>query len=197
MRFVNPLPFVQDIAVSKAFYRDILGLSITADRGDFVQFVDGFALHQGAALDRAIFGHAGPPASPYGRRNLVLYFEVIDLDAECKRLAPQVAMIHTVQTEPWGGRVFRFYDPARHMIELVKSIRALSDGNQCVRWFQIARQMLRNPVADCGFIPVQCRFENGLVLEDVFFDKGEFAVAGDQLLAKSMINFTMGLDQGF
>lgn len=38
MRFVNPIPFVTDIARSKAFYGELLGLGIVHDFGNFVPF---------------------------------------------------------------------------------------------------------------------------------------------------------------
>lgn len=38
MRFINPIPFVRDISRSKEFYRDILGIKVLKDFGDFVLF---------------------------------------------------------------------------------------------------------------------------------------------------------------
>lgn len=118
MKFVNPLPFVADIACSKRFYSDLLGLKITQDHWNFVQFEDGFALHDGAALHETIFSEKARTPSPYGRKNLVLYFEVEDIDAVFSRLADLVELIHPIKRETWGQRVFRFYDPDRHIIEI-------------------------------------------------------------------------------
>ncbi|KIC47807.1 VOC family protein [Tateyamaria sp. ANG-S1] len=118
MRFVNPLPFVTDINRSKAFYTTILGLSITEDHGNFVTFTGGFALHDGASLFRTTFGTDDTSAPPYGRENLVLYFEEVDLDAAFTRIAPQVDLIHPIRCEPWGQRVFRLFDPDRHILEI-------------------------------------------------------------------------------
>ena len=118
MKFVNPLPFVRDIEASKRFYGEVLGLSVREDHGDIVLFEDGFAIHDGAALYGAVFGRPDPKAAPYGRDNLVLYFEVPDLDAAFERLAEAVTLIHGIRQEPWGGRVFRFYDPDGHVIEV-------------------------------------------------------------------------------
>lgn len=54
----------------------------------------------------------------YGRGNLVLYFEVDNLDETFKRLSTFVKLIHTIRTETGVQRTFRFYDPDGHMIEI-------------------------------------------------------------------------------
>ena len=131
MKFVNPLPFVADMARAKAFYTDVLGLRVVEDHGDFVQFEHGFALHEGRSLHRTIFGEEAPDTSPYGRRNLVLYFEVEDLDAAFAQVAGRVAarlaarvvddgvaLIHPIERQSWGQRVFRCTDPDGHIIEV-------------------------------------------------------------------------------
>lgn len=120
MRFVNPIPFVRDIAASTAFYRDVLGLAVTGDHGDFVAFEGQFAIHDGAALARTVWGDQGDedPAQPYGRRNLVLYFEDADIDTCFARLKDQVRLVHGLERQAWGQRVFRFYDPDGHVVEI-------------------------------------------------------------------------------
>lgn len=118
MRFVNPIPFVRDIARSKAFYRDRLGLVVREDFGSFVLFETGFTLHEGAALEETIWREASPGNEPYGRRNLLLYFEHEDVDAAFDAIAPHVELIHPVERQDWGQRVFRFYDPDGHAVEI-------------------------------------------------------------------------------
>ena len=118
MKFVNPLPFVADIARSKRFYSSVMGLAIVQDHGNFVQFDGGFALHDGAALHETIFGEKSDTPPPYGRKNLVLYFEVEDIETVFSHVSGQVELIHPVQRQLWGQRVFRFYDPDRHIIEI-------------------------------------------------------------------------------
>ena len=118
MQFVNPLPFVADIERSKEFYSGLLGLEVLEDHGNFVKFEGGFALHEGKSLFRAVFSTEDTNASRYGRDNLVLYFEEADLDAAFKRLMPDIQLIHGIRKEPWGQRVFRFFDPDGHVVEL-------------------------------------------------------------------------------
>ena len=118
MRFVNPIPFVRNIDVARRFYRDVVGLVIEQDHGNFVRFVSGFAIHEGATLEKTIWGAKGDHLDKYGRRNLVLYFEDDDIDAAFARIAAKVELVHPIERQNWGQRVFRFYDPDGHVIEV-------------------------------------------------------------------------------
>lgn len=95
-----------------------MDLRILEDHGDFVQFETGFALHAGKSLHQTVFGNAPDVDRPYGRLNLVLYFEVEDIDSTFERIAEKVELIHEVRRESWGQRVFRFFDPDRHIVEI-------------------------------------------------------------------------------
>ncbi|WEX75124.1 VOC family protein [Sinorhizobium numidicum] len=118
MKFVNPLPFVSDMARSKQFYSEVMGLRILEDHGDFVRFDIGFALHDGKSLRQTVFGNASDVDRPYGRLNLILCFEIEDIDSAFERIAEKVELIHEVRRESWGQRVFRFFDPDRHIVEI-------------------------------------------------------------------------------
>lgn len=118
LRFVNPIPFVKDIARSKQFYSKVLGLSVIEDHGNFVLFETGFALHEGTSLVQTVWGKREEIGETYGRRNLLLYFEVEDLEAAFARIGPQVELIHGPERQDWGQTVFRFLDPDGHAIEI-------------------------------------------------------------------------------
>lgn len=118
IRFVNPIPFVRDIARSKVFYEKTVGLTVQQDFGSFVLFSRGFAIHQGDALQQTIWRKVSKDEQPYGRRNLLLYFEHDDIDAAFAAIAPHVDLIHPVERQAWGQRVFRFHDPDGHAIEI-------------------------------------------------------------------------------
>jgi len=118
MRFVNPIPFVRDIARSRAFYETRLGLRVLEDFGSFILFETGFAIHDGAALEKTIWGEASATEQAYGRGNVLFYFEDQDIDAAFARIAPHVDLIHPVERQAWGQRVFRFYDPDGHAVEI-------------------------------------------------------------------------------
>lgn len=118
MRFVNPIPFVSNIERSKAFYRDVMGLKILSDFGNFVLFETGFAIHDGKSLEQTVWKTSADALEPYGRRNILLYFEHDDVDAAFEKIAPHVELIHPVERQEWGQRVFRFYDPDGHAVEI-------------------------------------------------------------------------------
>ncbi|HCV70447.1 VOC family protein [Agrobacterium tumefaciens] len=118
MRFVNPIPFVCDINRSREFYRDRLGLKVLDDFGNFVLFESGFAIHEGRSLEQTVWRTSPDTDEPYGRRNLLLYFEHEDVDAAFRNIAPHVELIHPFERQAWGQRVFRFYDPDGHAIEI-------------------------------------------------------------------------------
>jgi len=118
MRFVNPIPFVRDINVSKQFYANIIGLDILEDHGNFVLFASGFAIHDGASLHATIWKNGEPNSLGFGANNLLLYFEDDDIRAAFSRIAPHVDVIHPIEKQSWGQQVFRFYDPDRHLVEV-------------------------------------------------------------------------------
>ena len=118
MRFVNPIAFVRDIAVSRAFYRDVVGLTVAEDHGTIVIFAEGFAIHDGAALAATVWGVGEPHTADYGRRNVLFYFEDDDIDACFARIGDRVALIHPIVKQAWGQRVFRFHDPDGHAVEI-------------------------------------------------------------------------------
>ena len=117
MRFINPILFTRNIEASKQFYSVVLGLKIAEDHGNFVRFIGGFAIHDGAALEKTIWGHSSVKPA-YGHRDVLFYFEVDDLDAMFERIKPRIELIHPIATQSWGQRVFRFLDPDGHTIEI-------------------------------------------------------------------------------
>ncbi|MGH0287130.1 VOC family protein [Sinorhizobium meliloti] len=128
MRFINPIPFVRDIDRSKDFYQKRLGLKVLEDFGNFVLFETGFAIHEGSSLEETIWGKAIVAEEPYGRRNLLLYFEHEDIETAFENIAPHVEMIHPIERQAWGQRVFRFFDPDRHAVEIGEP-QSLLPGN--------------------------------------------------------------------
>jgi catechol 2,3-dioxygenase-like lactoylglutathione lyase family enzyme len=114
----EPSTFRRQHTTIKNFYTNILGLRVVQDHADFVQFENGFALHEGVSLHRTVFGCEPNDPLPYGRNNLVLYFEVPDIDAAFQRIVAQVDLIHPVLRQAWGQRVFRFYVTDQHIVEI-------------------------------------------------------------------------------
>ncbi|MEA4906263.1 MAG: VOC family protein [Anaerolineaceae bacterium] len=119
IRFANPIPFVKDIQVSTQFYRDVLGLKVLEDAQAFVLFEDHFSIHQAREILDTVFGEApGSDPQTQGRDNLLLYFETDDLDEMFARVKNHVTLIHPIVQQAWGQRVFRFYDPDCHIVEI-------------------------------------------------------------------------------
>ena len=125
LTFVNPIPFVRDSRVSRAFYAEILGIPVKEDHGDFVLFEGHFAIGQAADLTRTVWnGLKQATDGPQGRDNFLLYFETDELDAAFDAIAGRVRLIHPIETQHWGQRVFRFYDPDGHVVEIGEPQRA-------------------------------------------------------------------------
>ena len=120
--FVNTLIFVSDLERARQFYCGVLGQRVAQSNGDFVQLENGLALHTGRALEETTFGKTMPGSRPYGRHNLVLYFEVGDLAEIFDSVVSVADIIHPIETQAWGQRVFRFYDPDGHIVEIGEPI---------------------------------------------------------------------------
>jgi len=117
---VETIVFVRDIARSTAFYRDVLGQPIKHDYGDIVMFEHGFSIHDGPDLLEKTYKRPGAfPKAPQGKDNLDIYFETDDLEGALDAVVKSGAdVIHPIEVQPWGQRVFRFHDPDGHIVEI-------------------------------------------------------------------------------
>ncbi|EMS72734.1 VOC family protein [Ruminiclostridium cellobioparum] len=118
MKHVDTIVLVEDIKVSKEFYINMIGLEILYDWGNMVIFKDRFSIHQANKLmpeqeiNKCI--HAGKQ----GYNNLVIYFEVEDIEEEYNKIVQKgVKVIHGITELPWQ-KIFRIYDPDNHIIEI-------------------------------------------------------------------------------
>jgi catechol 2,3-dioxygenase-like lactoylglutathione lyase family enzyme len=119
IRFANPVVFVKEIETSKRFYTEIVGLTIIQDAKVFILFEDHFSIHQARELVNTIFGEDQESALELqGRENLLLYFESDNLEGIFERIKDRVSLIHPIEQQAWGQKVFRFYDPDRHIVEI-------------------------------------------------------------------------------
>ena len=105
MKFINPIAFVRDIAVSRAFYLDVLGLTVAEDHGTIVIFNEHFAIHEGRDLTATVWGEVAADAAPHGRRNVLFYFEDDDIDGCFARIHDHVDLIHPIVRQPGPARV--------------------------------------------------------------------------------------------
>ena len=121
--FCNTIVFVKDLAVSKAFYEGALGLKIEREFDTIVFFENHFVLHDAGAIQRTVFGGESLPRTREGADNLLIYLETDDLAAALAGVQQAgMHLIHGIQKQDWGQRVFRFYDPDGHIVEIGESM---------------------------------------------------------------------------
>ena len=105
--------FAKDMDRAKAFYTNVLGLKISADRGAWVQFeIEGgtFALHQSDE-------EAGNNAAEAGG---IIGFHVDNLDGFMEELkAHQVKFQGEIREERFG-RLLNIFDPDGNIINLLE-----------------------------------------------------------------------------
>jgi len=120
VKFAHNVVFVKDINVSKQFYDEILGINIIKDYSIFVLFENNFAIHQAKELIQTIYKAERPGFDePQGHENMDIYFESDALETIYQRLIDRnVEIIHPIEKQSWGQRVFRFFDPDHHIVEI-------------------------------------------------------------------------------
>ena len=117
----TPVLFAKNAGKSKAFYVDVLGMTVTADFGGM-----NFIFKEGFAVWQIMDGNIIPET--LGRENIEnaqstsrfeLCFETEDLDCVYKTLKENnVELLHEINTEMWGQRNVRFYDLDGHLVEV-------------------------------------------------------------------------------
>lgn len=122
MIFSGPLFAVKSMAVSKAFYQEVLGQKVILDFGTNVTFggggphgEGGFSLQEGFA-ELVDFP---PEEIRWKSHSAELYFESEAFEDDVAKLkAAGVTLLHGVKAYPWGQSVIRFFDPDGHIVEL-------------------------------------------------------------------------------
>ena len=122
MQFEGVLFAVRSMAVSRKFYEEVMGREVAMDLGANLVFKGGPTLQEG-------FGELvgfPPEKTVYKAHNAELYFETDALDQDVPKVkAAGVEVLHEVKEYPWGQRVFRFFDPDGHIIELADSMKSV------------------------------------------------------------------------
>lgn len=97
------------------FYRDVLGLPLHSDHGDFAAF----QVRPGVRL--SIGRHSqvrGPSRDPY---RVMLNLQVADIHAAHQTLSRKgVAFLRPPEREEWGGWVATFQDPDGNVLQLLQ-----------------------------------------------------------------------------
>jgi catechol 2,3-dioxygenase-like lactoylglutathione lyase family enzyme len=124
--FEGPALLVKDINASRAFYETVLEQAVLADHGRHVAFTGGFSIWQADYAIEVIHKGGRPCPARLGQDNFELYFESPDLDADFARVSTLwQAIIHPVETAPWGQRGFRLHDPDGHVVEVGEPLPVL------------------------------------------------------------------------
>lgn len=116
MHLKNILIVVEDIEISKKFYKELFGLEVVADFGENVVLTEGLALQQRKLwetfIDKKVIR---------GGNDAELYFEENHIDAFLERLDNStfdIEYLNRCKEHDWGQRIIRLYDPDRHVIEV-------------------------------------------------------------------------------
>ncbi len=122
--FVNTIVFVKDIEKSKSFYAEVLKQTVMQDFGALVLFENHLALHQAQSIYQTVFKQGLEEALlEQGKRNLLIYFESDQLDDMHSRVCEAGAqVIHGIERQAWGQKVFRFFDPDGHIVEIGETL---------------------------------------------------------------------------
>jgi catechol 2,3-dioxygenase-like lactoylglutathione lyase family enzyme len=122
--FQSSVLFVQDIAASRRFYEELLGLKVEMDVGPSVGFEDGFTLWQVDHAFQTIYGRA-PDAVQQLAKNYELHFETADAKAASTHLSEAgVEFVHPLREMPWGKLIFRVRDPDGHIVAVGEPMAA-------------------------------------------------------------------------
>lgn len=121
----TPVLFVKNATISKDFYANMLGFTVIMDNGGLnYAFKEGLAVWQ-INPDNIIPKTLGMEAITQSNTpsRFELCFETDELDTVYQTLkANQVTFLHEINTEIWGQRTIRFYDPDHHLIEVGESM---------------------------------------------------------------------------
>jgi len=117
--FYNTIVFVKDIARSKKFYTEVIGLKALEDYQTIIFFDNHFTIHNGNNLLHTIFKRSPLLNLTKGKRNIEIYFETDNIEESYSKIIEnKVKVIHSIEEQAWGQKVFRFYDPDNHLVEI-------------------------------------------------------------------------------
>jgi len=114
---------VKDMETSRRFYETVLGQEVAMDLGINVGYKSGLALWQ---QDYALNVIHGKTTEPKKGNDVEIYFESERIDEACSAVRSYGAeIVHEIREQPWGQRVFRFFDPDNFIIEIGEPVDAL------------------------------------------------------------------------
>ncbi len=126
--FYNTIVFVRDLKKSKEFYETVIGLKAEQDYGTIVFFENHFVLHDANNLKKTVFKRKSFLNFKNGKRNLEIYFESDNLEQSFDKVVKSgMKIIHGMEIQAWGQKVFRFFDPDGHIVEIGELMHLAQD----------------------------------------------------------------------
>jgi predicted enzyme related to lactoylglutathione lyase len=118
--FYNTIVFVKDIKKSKEFYQNVLRLKIIQEYDTIIFFENHFTIHCVKSILKTVYKEELPQSrSLQGQKNILIYFETDNLEEAYQNVVKTgCEVIHPIEEQEWGQKVFRFYDPDKHIVEI-------------------------------------------------------------------------------
>jgi len=132
VKFEGTLLVVNDIEISKKFYKDMFDLDVIYDFGANATLTGGISLQTRSSWIQ--FTGIGEKDVRYKGNDMELCFTGTDVDEFDKKVKKNNVKYYQKMTEmPWGQRTVRIYDPDDHVIEVGEDMvfaakRLLSEG---------------------------------------------------------------------
>ena len=120
MPFLSTILVVEDVIKSRALYGDLLGCVVEIDFGVYnVGFKGGLALYQ-----KELFCSLTDNLEIKEKaNNFVTYFEFKDINTIEDTIEKKgFEFIHKTREQPWGQKVFRFYDFDNYIVEVAEDM---------------------------------------------------------------------------
>lgn len=125
MKFKNSMLVVEDLEVTREFYKKVLGLRVIMDFGANITMTGGVCFQTKDTWKDFI--NVPKEKMTFGGLDFELYFEEDDFDSFIEKLSgiKEIEYVHPVSESSWGQRIVRFYDPDRHIIEVGENIKVV------------------------------------------------------------------------
>lgn len=155
IRFKGPAAYVRDLARSRAFYEDLLGLTVARvmSRGEqpiAVAYAEGLSIWLASDAYAALYRDANAAPANLRGGNWENTFETADYAALFTRLqAAGATFLYPPRALPWGQMGFRVYDPDGHILDISETLAA------CVRREAASGMTIEAICASHGFTPEQ------------------------------------------
>ena len=123
MKLKNVLLTVEDIEVSKAFYKELFGLCVVTDFGENVILTEGLVLQEKGAWESGVGNKVF-----FGGYDTALYFEESDMERFLNRLENSsypIEYLNPCFERDWGQKTVRIFDPDHHILEIGESQSAV------------------------------------------------------------------------